>query len=171
MTAQSRIETTEALTGIRVVDASDSVAGQFCGRLFADNGAETVLVEAPGGSAVRRMGPFVETGEHAGRSTLFAHLNTGKSSVLLEGSDASEQLAKMVAGAHVLIVDGKHPLVENRGVAVTCRITPFGLDGPLASWRGSEMIYQALSGVMYENGRVEGPPLYGAATADPTLPE
>ncbi len=161
MTAQSRIETTEALTGIRVVDASDSVAGQFCGRLFADNGAETVLVEAPGGSAVRRMGPFVETGEHAGRSTLFAHLNTGKSSVLLEGSDASEQLAKMVAGAHVLIVDGKHPLVENRGVAVTCRITPFGLDGPLASWRGSEMIYQALSGVMYENGRVEGPPLYG----------
>ena len=28
-------------------------------------------------------------------------------------------------------------------------------------WKGSELVYQALSGVMYENGCLEGPPLYG----------
>ena len=68
---------TEALSGLRVVDASNSVAGQFCGRLFADNGAAVVLVEAPDGSKTRRMGPFAPDG----RSTLFAHLNQGKASL------------------------------------------------------------------------------------------
>ena len=47
------------------------------------------------------------------------------------------------------------------GPRVTCRITPFGTDGPLADWRGNELVYQALAGPMYENGRPEGPPLFG----------
>src|SRR5262249_20793451 len=68
------------------------------------------------------------------------------------------------AAADVLIVDDRDHLPElEAGPAprTICRITPFGTDGPLAGWRGSELVYQALSGVMYEKGRVEGPALYG----------
>ena len=38
-----------ALAGIKVIDATSTAAGQFCGRLFADYGAEVILVERAGG--------------------------------------------------------------------------------------------------------------------------
>jgi crotonobetainyl-CoA:carnitine CoA-transferase CaiB-like acyl-CoA transferase len=47
-----------ALTGIRVVELAESVAGEYCGRLVADFGAEVIKVEAPGrGSQRPILGP------------------------------------------------------------------------------------------------------------------
>jgi crotonobetainyl-CoA:carnitine CoA-transferase CaiB-like acyl-CoA transferase len=157
---------TEALQGVRVLDASTSVAGQFCGRLFADNGASTVLVEPPDGSAIRRTGPFLPDGRGGRRSTLFAHLNAGKSSVRIDRRDEGDRrrLSDLTRRADVLILDDSDEAPQfdaGAGPRVICRIAPFGADSPLAGWKGSELVYQALSGVMYENGRVEGPPLYG----------
>jgi crotonobetainyl-CoA:carnitine CoA-transferase CaiB-like acyl-CoA transferase len=156
----------EALEGIRVLDMSGSVAGQFCGRLFADNGASTLLVEPPEGSAIRRTGPFAPDNQGRRRSALFAHLNAGKSSVRIDRHDAADRrrLEDLARRADVLIVDSDDEtasLMPGVGPRAVCRITPFGSTGPLAGWRGSELVYQALSGVMYENGRIEGPPLYG----------
>ena len=51
-----------ALAGIKVVDATSTAAGQFCGRLFADYGAEVILVERPEGADTRREGPFDDDG-------------------------------------------------------------------------------------------------------------
>ena len=45
-----------ALAGVRVIDATSTAAGQFCGRLFADYGAEVILVERTDGAATRRDG-------------------------------------------------------------------------------------------------------------------
>jgi crotonobetainyl-CoA:carnitine CoA-transferase CaiB-like acyl-CoA transferase len=166
MSSASKTVAVEALQGVRVLDASNSVAGQFCGRLFADNGAATLLVEPPEGSVIRRTGPFAPDGAGARTSTLFAHLNAGKTSVGIDlGTEVGMvRFRELAAAADVLIVDDGMRLPEFAAGAkprAICRITPFGEDGPLAGWRGSEMIYQALSGVMFENGRVEGPPLYG----------
>ena len=152
---------TEALSGLRVVDASNSVAGQFCARLFADNGAAVVLAEAPGGSATRRMGPFAPDG----RSTLFAHLNMGKTSLVVGADRASrDRLRRLAECADVAIVDSdgerRFEFASGGGPRTLCKFAPFG-PGPMAAWKGSELIYQALSGTMYENGRIEGPPLYG----------
>lgn len=147
---------TEALQGVRVLDASSSVAGQFCARLFADNGASTILVEPPEGSALRRAGPFIVDGSGVRRSALFVHLNTGKASV------ERGRLADFATHADVLIVDGDdEPDLKGAKPRVICRIAPFGADGPLAGWRGNELVYQAIAGTMFENGRPEGPPLYG----------
>ena len=68
-----------ALGGLRVLDLSDSIAGQFCCRMLSDYGAEVILVEPPQGTATRRMRPLRKSGE----SILFEHLNIGKRSVLL----------------------------------------------------------------------------------------
>jgi crotonobetainyl-CoA:carnitine CoA-transferase CaiB-like acyl-CoA transferase len=152
---------TEALSGLRVVDASNSVAGQFCGRLFADNGAAVVLVEDPDGSKTRRMGPFAPDG----CSTLFAHLNQGKASLALGGDRPSrDRLRTLAECADVMIVDsgdkGARMHSGGEGPRTLCKFAPFG-PGPMEDWKGSELVYQALSGTMYENGRLEGPPLYG----------
>ena len=49
-----------ALTGFRVVELAESVAGAYCGKLFADFGAEVIKVEAPGrGSPTRAMAHII----------------------------------------------------------------------------------------------------------------
>ncbi len=78
-----------ALTGFRVLDLSDSIAGQFCCRMLADYGAVVILAEQPDGTATRRMPPLRDDGG----SVLFEHLNIGKRSVVIEGLDALVQLA------------------------------------------------------------------------------
>ncbi len=44
---------------------------------------------------------------------------------------------------------------------VTCEIADFPADGPYAGWQGTEMIHQALAGVMFITGRPGREPLYG----------
>ena len=48
-----------ALTGFRIVELAESVAGEYCGKLLADFGAEVIKVERPGGgSPTRAMAPY-----------------------------------------------------------------------------------------------------------------
>src|SRR5277367_342542 len=86
-----------ALTGLRVLDLCDSVAGNFCARLFADQGASVVLVEPPGGARLRQSGPFGPPGPDGrpGESYLFRHVNTGKQVLRLQpGPDLTDLAAR-----------------------------------------------------------------------------
>ena len=47
-----------ALSGLKVVELSDQVAGSFCARLMGDAGADVVKVEPLDGDRYRRSGPF-----------------------------------------------------------------------------------------------------------------
>ncbi len=152
-----------ACSDLRVVDLSESVAGQYCSRMLAGYGADVILVEPPGGSAVRRLGPFSRT---HGDSTTFYHLNLDKRSVTLDlaTAEGKSALAALCAKAQVVLVPGYADVETLRAAApaaIFCRITDFGLSGPYAGWHGNEMIHQALSGIMYYNGRSGREPLYG----------
>ncbi len=116
-----------ALTGIRVVELAESVAGEYCGKLLADFGAEVIKIEAPkGGSATRAMAPVLADGCEG--SALFAYLNTNKRSVVLDlGSAADvERLHRLIDTADAVIEgratdwSARHPCV------VFCSITPYG---------------------------------------------
>jgi crotonobetainyl-CoA:carnitine CoA-transferase CaiB-like acyl-CoA transferase len=124
-----------ALTGFRVVELAGSVAGEYCGKLLADFGAEIIKVEAPErGSPTRSMAPIVAEG--CDGSGLFAYLNTNKQSVVLDrGSAADVETLHTVIGAADAVIDDRafdwagdwsqrHPDV------VFCSITPFGQDAP-----------------------------------------
>ena len=63
-----------ALAGIRVLDLS-GLAGQYCGKQFADLGAEVILVEPVTGSPVRHDGPFLDDRVHIEYSLQFAYFN------------------------------------------------------------------------------------------------
>jgi crotonobetainyl-CoA:carnitine CoA-transferase CaiB-like acyl-CoA transferase len=154
-----------ALSGLSVLDASESIQGQFCGRLFADYGAAVTLVEPPQGSALRRMGPFDPEADGVG-SMLFFHLNMGKSSITLDLQAASGRhaLVERARASDVVIVGpgtDRQALLAANAALVVCVVSDFGDDGPYRDWRGSEMIFQALSGMMYNNGERGREPLYG----------
>jgi crotonobetainyl-CoA:carnitine CoA-transferase CaiB-like acyl-CoA transferase len=133
-----------ALTGIRIIEVAESVAGEYCGKLLADFGAEVVKVERPGqGSPTRAMAPIVGDGGGPERSALFAYLNTNKRSVALDvtSADQIELLHKIITTADAVIDD--HELSWAEAACVTaddvarrhagvvfCSVTPYGAQAP-----------------------------------------
>src|ERR1700749_3408773 len=72
-----------ALTGVRVLDLS-GLAGQYCGKQFADLGADVILIEPVGGSPVRREGPFLNDRAHVEFSLQFPYVNAGKRGIAVD---------------------------------------------------------------------------------------
>ena len=151
-----------ALAGLRVLDATTDVAGQFCGRLFADYGAEVILAEAAEGALTRTAWPRAE--DAAAESFLFRHLNQGKSGHRLPADQAEARAALHALGrdADVVLIDHadlKSCFDDSR--QIVCAISDFGKRGPYRNWRGGEIVHQALSGVMFVTGSEDREPLYG----------
>lgn len=142
-----------ALDHLVVIDRSESLAGQYCTRLFADYGARVILDEPKGGSALRHRTPFSKSGG----SLIFRHLNTGKESVERAGPNLLAAADVIAAAA----TDDPEALAARYPAAVIVSVTDFGRDGPLAGWIGGEIIMQALSGMMHNNGAAGREPLYG----------
>src|SRR5205814_850531 len=146
-------------------DLSDSIAGQFGCRMMADFGAVVTLVEPPQGSPTRAIPPFDPAKDGLG-SLLFFHLNLGKQSVVIDRTTAQgrAQLLELAKTADAIVVGvdaDRNALQEANPYAVVALVSDFGDDGPFRHWRGSEMIFQALSGMMYVNGSGDREPLYG----------
>lgn len=120
-----------ALSKFRVVELAGSVAGEYCGKLLADFGAEVIKVESPGcGSPTRAMAPVVGDGPDG--SALFAYLNTNKQSVELDVASAAgaEHLHELIGTADAVIDDRATSWAERYPNVVFCSVTPFGLDAP-----------------------------------------
>lgn len=131
-----------ALSGLVIVELAERPAGEYCGRLLADLGAEVIKVERPGGAPTRAMAP-VKNGE----SAVFAFFNAGKKSVMLDLDDEADRalLDRLLARAHALIDDHAEPALTQDDVAarfphlVHCLITPFGQGAP-AEWQKARPI-------------------------------
>jgi crotonobetainyl-CoA:carnitine CoA-transferase CaiB-like acyl-CoA transferase len=142
-----------ALSGFRIVETAESPAGEFCGKLLADFGADVVKVERPGtGSPTRSMHPLIGSGTGPERSGLFAYLNTNKRSVVcdLSTSAGSDRLHGLVAGAHAVIDDHDPDWLTALGLSpkdiewrypgiVLCSITPYGRDAPREQWNAQSI--------------------------------
>ena len=88
--------TTEgAFAGLAVLDLAGPEA-DYCGRLFADLGAEVIKIEPPGGSEARRRPPIV--GEPP-VSLYFDHYNRNKRGVVVDvdSDDGAERLRRLVS--------------------------------------------------------------------------
>jgi CoA:oxalate CoA-transferase len=157
-------ESLKPLDGLRVLDATGGVDGQYCGKLLAAAGARVTLLEPPGGSATRWRGPFLPGPAGPEQSLLFRHLNEGKRSALVDVSAVSGQrvLSRLLEQVDVFLHDGD--LIGEVTVpdtVVDCTLRDFPSGGPYEGWLGTEMIHQALSGTMFVTGRMDHQPLYG----------
>ncbi len=155
--------TTEgALAGLKVLDVAGTIASGYCGKLFADHGAEVINVEPPdGGFETRRVPPFIPGAAAPESSALHAYLSTNKASVALDVDVEPEQLLRLARDSAVILDDGRFDCTAfgkvSPGVVVST-ITWFGRHGPYAGFKGNGAVCWSLGGMVRNVGPEEGPP-------------
>jgi crotonobetainyl-CoA:carnitine CoA-transferase CaiB-like acyl-CoA transferase len=156
------------LTGIRVLEVGNYMAGPFCGMQLADLGAEVIKVEPPeGGDQVRTMAPLLD-----GEGSAFVRLNRNKRSIALnlKSAEGKEIFRKLVSTADVVVenlrpgtmVDlelGYEALRQLNPGLVYVAASGWGQDGPLSAQPGLDIMAQARSGLMSITGTPDGDPV------------
>ena len=146
------------LEGVRVVDlAGEPLA--MTGRMLADLGAAVVKLEPARGDPLRAVPPLAA---RCKTSLRFMAWNAGKSSVRFDASDP--RVEALLRAADVIIeTPGANGALEfnlsRAPQAVWLLGTPFGLEGPRAGWRGSDLGIVAAAGNLYATGYPDRPPL------------
>ncbi|MBT5774392.1 MAG: CoA transferase [Dehalococcoidia bacterium] len=158
------------LDGVRIIEVA-SIAAAFAGRQLAELGAEVILVEPPEGAPTRHRYPYLASEHGIERSLHHLHYNQGKRSLVLD-LDAPEDAAtfrRLAASADAVLEAEPVGSMDERGIGfealratnsglLYATVTPFGQEGPLADYRGNDLIGAATSGLMYLNGYPEDPP-------------
>ncbi|MCI0846157.1 MAG: CoA transferase [Chloroflexi bacterium] len=151
-----------ALSGLKVVELTDQVAGSFCARLLGDAGADVVKVEPPDGDRYRRNGPFPGGVPDPEWSGLFLYLNSNKRGVSLDIGSTGGRAAflDLAAAADFLVLGQNSSDIErldlrrdqvsnNNPGLIVIAITPFGLTGPNSSYVGDELIAVSAGGMTF----------------------
>lgn len=142
--------------GLRVLDASQGIAGPYCTQLLAQQGASVIKLEPPEGDWSRGMG--VRHGEHTAISLAY---NRGKRSLALElKRPGAPQALQRLARTCDVVVESFRPGVASRlglgyeALAATkpgllyLSLSAYGPSGPYATRAGTDTVLQAFSGLM-----------------------
>ncbi len=157
---------TGPLAGIKIVDLSQIVSGPMAATMLADQGAEVIKVESPGGDPVRVLGP-----KKGDRSAMFIAVNRGKQGLAIDLKTRGGRtiLERLVKWADVLIENFRPGTMERLGFGadrcaelnprlIFASITGFGQDGPYANIRVYDMVVQAVSGIAATQVDLKGNP-------------
>ncbi|RUV13150.1 CoA transferase [Mesorhizobium sp. M7A.T.Ca.TU.009.01.3.1] len=163
---------TELLSGIRVLDLTNVLAGPYCAYQLALLGADVIKVEAPqGGDLARQLGGSPKLNS-AGMGASFLAQNAGKRSVVLDLKQQAdrERFFDLVASADALVENFRPGVMDRLGLGyealktvrpglVYCAISGFGQTGPMRDNPAYDQIIQGLSGIMSITGTPETAPL------------
>lgn len=144
------------LTGYKVLDFTQIVAGPTATKLMAEMGAEVIKVEqAPAGDPAR-LNPVIRKG----RSAYFMQHNLGKQSLCVNlKTEAGRDLIRALVPHMDVVVENYSPGVMARMGSdyaalkplnprlVMCSISALGQTGPLAHMPGFDYIAQAYAGI------------------------
>ena len=154
------------LAGYRVLELGSTVAGPFCGRLFADFGAEVIKVEAADGDPVRSMGK-----RYNGKSLWAASIFRNKSLISIDLRKPRGQaiVRSLAAKCDFLIENFRPGSLEAWGLGyadlsavnaglIMIRISGYGQTGPYRERPGYGVICEAVSGLRHITGDADRPP-------------
>ena len=166
-----------ALSGMRVIELSQIMAGPTCGMMLADLGADVIKVEKlEGGDDARQYrDPLIN-----GVSAPFLMLNRNKRAIALnlKSEKGREVLMRLVGDADVVTENFRKGTMEKLGLGyetlrknnpglIYCAVSGYGTTGPYADKGGFDLIAQGFSGLMAITGEPGGPPLRtGNSVAD-----
>lgn len=160
------------LSGVRVLDLTNVLAGPFCCYQLALMGADVIKVEAPGaGDLARQLGADPALNKKLMGASFLAQ-NAAKRSIALDLKSArgKEIFKRLVATADVVVENFRPGVMERLGLGaaelralrpglVYCAISGFGQDGPLRDNPAYDQIVQGLSGAMSVTGDAQSAPL------------
>jgi crotonobetainyl-CoA:carnitine CoA-transferase CaiB-like acyl-CoA transferase len=163
----------QALTGIKVVDVSNVLAGPYATMLLGDMGADIIKIEPPVGDMMRKSPPFV-----GGESTYFIYANRNKRGMKLnlKTQEGKNILFDLVKDADIFVENWKPPTKKSLGIdydvmkkinprLIYCSISGFGQSGPWSERPGFDQIAQGMSGLMSVTGSTD-PTRVGVAIGD-----
>ena len=172
----------QPLAGILVLDFTTLLPGPLATLLLAEAGAEVIKIERPGGEDMRHYEPRFD-----GESAMFALLNRGKQSLVLDLKNAADRdkLTPLIERADVLVEQFRPGVMARLGLGpdavkainpklVYCSITGYGQTGPRADEAGHDLNYIGHTGLLALNpgppDRPVVPPALIADIAGGTLP-
>ncbi|TCG01671.1 carnitine dehydratase [Paraburkholderia strydomiana] len=155
------------LQGIRVVEIGTLIAAPFAARLMAEFGADVVKIEAPEtGDPLRKWRKL-----HEGTSLWWYLQSRNKKSVCvnLKSADGVEIVKRLAAEADVIIENLRPGALEKLGIGwdvlhainpklTMVRISGYGQSGPYRDRPGFGAIGEAMGGIRYTTGEVDGAP-------------
>ena len=166
--AERSVEAHLPLSGMRVLDVCQVMAGPFCCMLLGDLGADVIKVEPPEGDQARHAMGFKLKGDD---SLGFLNMNRNKRSITLDlKSEAGRNVFFRLAETADVIVENYRPgAMKKLGVdyeaaravnpgIIYASISGFGQSGPWADRPGFDLIAQAASGIISVTGDPAGPP-------------
>ena len=156
------------LSGVRVIEMGQLVAGPFVGSRMADFGAEVIKVESPGqGDAMRHWGHH----RYKGRSLWWPVLARNKKTISanLREKRGQDLVRRLIGQADVLVENFKPGTLEKWGLdpeslhvinpgLIIARVSGFGQTGPYSSRPGFASVGEAMGGLRYINGFPDQPP-------------
>ncbi len=157
------------LSGVRVLDLSQVMAGPFASRTLADLGAEVIKVEPPGvGEPSRSFLAYTLNGE----SFYFLGMNRSKKSITLnlKSPKGKEIFYGLTRHSDVVFSNFRPGVLAGLGVdyatlhkinprIICCEVSGFGSSGPEVNKPAFDPILQAMGGVLSLTGEPGGTPM------------
>jgi crotonobetainyl-CoA:carnitine CoA-transferase CaiB-like acyl-CoA transferase len=160
------------LSRYKVLDMTQHISGPVATRTMAENGAEVVKVEPPGGDNSRNV-PVIKHG----RSGYFVGLNRGKKSLCVDvKTPAGLAIIKALLPRFDVLVENFAPGVIGRlglgydvvksinPAIIMCSISSFGQTGPLAAKTGYDYVAASYAGVINTLGFPDSSPVLPGLT-------
>jgi crotonobetainyl-CoA:carnitine CoA-transferase CaiB-like acyl-CoA transferase len=166
------------LDGVRVLDLTRLLPGDYCTMLLGDMGAEVIKIEEPSlGDYIRWIPPLIK-----GQSVYHLMLNRNKKSVKLnlKSEKGKEIFYKLVERSDVVIECFRPGVAKRLGIdyksvskvnqrVVYCSMSGYGQDGPYRDLPGHDVNYIGYGGILGITGPSGGAPVIpGVQIADLT---
>lgn len=166
------------LSGLKVIELGQLIAGPFASKILAEFGADVIKIEPPNTGDPLRTWRLL----HEGTSVWWAAHARNKRSVTLdlrqpEGQDVIRQLA---ADADILIENFRPGAMEKWGLGfealhalnpklIMLRVSGYGQSGPYRDRPGFGVIGEAMGGLRYLSGEPGRPPVRVGVSIGDTL--
>lgn len=164
----------QPLENLVVVAVEQAVAAPFCTGRLADAGARVIKIERPEGDFARGYDRLA-----GGQSSYFVWLNRGKESLVLDlrNDDDRATMQDLLNRADIFVQNlkpgamdrlgfGPATLREARPELITCSISGYGEQGPMAQRKAYDLLIQAEAGLCSITGGPDTPARVGISLVD-----
>lgn len=166
------------LSGLRVIELGQLIAGPFASKILAEFGADVIKVEPPSGGDPLRGWRLI----HDGTSVWWAAHARNKRSLTLDlrTPEGQDIVRKLALDADILIENFRPGAMEKWGLGfkdlhalnpklIMLRVSGYGQSGPYRDRPGFGVIGEAMGGLRYLSGEPGRPPVRVGVSIGDTL--